>query len=215
MSNSESFIDEVTEEVRRDRLFALMRRYGWIGILMVLAIVGGAAVREYRIEQHRTEAEAFGDAVSTALDQNDASQRRAALAAVPASGQRAAVLGLLLASDPQTDRVATLAALEKVAADGSLPSTYRDLALLRRVIVAGADLSVADRRAMLDSIAVPGRPFRTLAVEQSAMLSVEAGDVDAAIKTLDALRQDQESTPGLRRRAEQVIVALGGTPATQ
>jgi len=82
------------------------------------------------------------------------------------------------------------------------------------VIVAGADLPAADRRALLDPIAAPGRPYRTLALEQMALLSVETGDTAAAITALGALRQDQEATPGLRRRAEQVIVALGGTPAT-
>ena len=29
MSDTDSFIDEVTEEVRRDALFAQFRRYGW------------------------------------------------------------------------------------------------------------------------------------------------------------------------------------------
>ena len=43
MSETDSFIDEVTEEVRRDKLFALFRKYGWIGIAAVLLIVGGAA----------------------------------------------------------------------------------------------------------------------------------------------------------------------------
>ena len=83
------------------------------------------------------------------------------------------------------------------------------------MILAGADLPVADRRALLEPIAVPGRPFRTLAVEQMALLSVEVGDRAAALKSLDALQQDQEATPALRRRVAQVIVALGGTPATQ
>ena len=36
MSNPDSFIDEVTEEVRRDRLFAMFRKYGWIGVAIVL-----------------------------------------------------------------------------------------------------------------------------------------------------------------------------------
>ena len=35
LSNHDSFIDEVTEEVRRDRLFAAFRKYGWIGVLLV------------------------------------------------------------------------------------------------------------------------------------------------------------------------------------
>ena len=57
MSNTDSFIDEVNEEVRKDRLFALMRRYGWIAILLVLLLVGGAAFREYRLAQNRAAAQ--------------------------------------------------------------------------------------------------------------------------------------------------------------
>jgi len=214
VSNPESFINEVTEEVRRDKLFGYFRRYGWIGIVAVLMIVGAAAYREYQLAAKQAESEAFGNAVLDALDQDDAAVRSTALAAVQAPGQRQALLNLLQSSDPETDRAATLAALTAVADDATLPASYRDLAVLRRVIVAGTDLPAADRRALLDPIAAPGRPYRPLALEQLALLSVETGETAAAITALEALRQDQEATPGLRRRVEQVIVALGGKPAT-
>jgi hypothetical protein len=48
VSDTDSFIEEVTEEVRRDRLFGMIKRYGWIAVLVVLAIVGGTAYNEYR-----------------------------------------------------------------------------------------------------------------------------------------------------------------------
>jgi hypothetical protein len=214
VSNPESFINEVTEEVRRDKLFGYFRRYGWIGIVAVLLIVGAAAYREYQIAAKLAESKAFGDAVLDALDQDDATARSTALAAVQAPGQRQALLNLLQSTDPETDKAATLAALTAVADDATLPASYRDLAVLRRVIVAGTDLPAADRRALLDPIAAPGRPYRPLALEQLALLSVETGETAAAITALEALRQDQEATPGLRRRVEQVIVALGGKPAT-
>ncbi|WP_159075214.1 hypothetical protein [Celeribacter baekdonensis] len=41
MSQTDSFIDEVTEEVRRDKFYAFLRRFGWIGILAVCVLVGG------------------------------------------------------------------------------------------------------------------------------------------------------------------------------
>ncbi len=41
MSNPDSFIEEVTEEVRRDKLYRLFRKYGWIGIVLVLGVVIG------------------------------------------------------------------------------------------------------------------------------------------------------------------------------
>ncbi|TKA95741.1 hypothetical protein FAZ78_15205, partial [Cereibacter changlensis] len=71
----------------------------------------------------------------------------------------------------------------------------------------------ADRRALLDGIAAAGRPFRPLALEQMAYLSVEAGETEAAITQLRALTTDQEAPAGLRQRAQQMIVALGGETA--
>jgi len=210
LSNPESFIDEVTEEVRRDRLFALFRKYGWIGVLLVLLTVGGAAFSEWQKASKRADAQAFGDAVLAALEAETPEARRAALAAVPATGDRAAILQMLLASDPAEDKAAALTALQAVAADAALPVAYRDLAALRRVVLAGATLPLADRRALLDPIAVPGRPFRTLALEQLAYLLVEEGKTADAITALQALTQDQEAPQGLRQRATQMIVALGG-----
>ena len=60
MSDTDSFIEEVTEEVRRDRLFALMRRYGWIAVAAVLLLVGGTAYREYARAAEAAKAQAFG-----------------------------------------------------------------------------------------------------------------------------------------------------------
>ena len=39
MSETDSFLQEVSEELRRDKLYRNMRKYGWIGLLLVLIIV--------------------------------------------------------------------------------------------------------------------------------------------------------------------------------
>lgn len=212
MSNPDSFIEEVTEEVRRDRLFGLFRKYGWIGVLLVVAIVGGAAWNEWSKSRAEARAEAFGDALIDALDHGSPEERRAALAAIPADGQQGAILNLILASDPKADQPATFAALDAIIADASLPVSYRDLATLRRVLVAGAGMDLADRRSALQTIAAPGRPYRTLAEEQLAYLLIEEGQTEAAITALQALMQDQEASGALKARAGQVVIALGGTP---
>ena len=36
-NQNDRFIDEVTDELRRDRLFRAMRRYGWIAIALIVA----------------------------------------------------------------------------------------------------------------------------------------------------------------------------------
>lgn len=214
MSNPDSFIDEVTEEVRRDRLFAMFRKYGWIGGVLVVAIVGGAAYVEWQKAKAVARAEGFGEAMLDALDVGGTAERRAAMAAVPADGTQAALKSLMLASDPAGDlpqsKAEALAALEALIADASQPEIYRDMAVLRRVMVAGADLPLADRRAALEGISVPGRAFRVMAAEQLAYLMIEEGNTQGALEALGALMQDQEATQGLRARVAQVITALGG-----
>ena len=47
VSDTDSFIDEVSEEIRREKLFKTFRKYGWIGVALVVIVVGGTGYREY------------------------------------------------------------------------------------------------------------------------------------------------------------------------
>ena len=210
MSIPDSFIDEVTDEVRRDKLFAAFRKYGWVGIVLVLLIVGGAAYSEWQKSTAAARAEAFGDAALAAL-QKPGAERAGAVAALPADKDQKAILELLMAANPAGDTAASLAALDALAADAAMPQVYRDLAVLRRVAVAGVGQPLADRRTALQGVAIPGRPFRTLAEEQLAYLMIEEGKKDEALKALTALIQDQEAPKAMRQRLGLVITALGGT----
>jgi hypothetical protein len=215
VSNPESFIEEVSEEVRRDKLFRLFRKYGWIGVLLVVGVVVGTGINEYLKAKATARAEAFGDAILEALDTGGPEERRAALAAVPADGDQATLMKLILGSDPAEDRAATLASLDALIADASVSVVYRDLAILRRTILAGADTPLPDRRTALEGIAAAGRPYRMLAQEQLAYLMIEEGKAAEAIAALQTLAEDQEASGGLKGRATQMITALGGTPKAE
>lgn len=208
MSNPDSFIDEVAEEVRKEKLFGYLRRYGWIGVVAVLGIVGGAIWTEWSAAQDRARAQAFGDALLAGVQDDTPGT----LADVQASGAQGAVLRLLISAEALAaeDRPAALAALDALAADAALPATYRALAALKRVSIGAADIPVEDRRAVLAPLAEPGHPFRPLALEQLALIAVETGDTAAALALLRELAEDSETTPSLRSRAQQVITALGG-----
>lgn len=216
MSNPDSFIDEVNEELKRDRLFAAMRRYGWIAIVLVIVLVGGAAYNEWRKAQDRAAAEAFGDQVVAALDVTDPDARREALGAVTAQGDRQGILNLLIAAADlaEGDRPGTLTALAAVENDATLPLSYRQIAALKRVMIGGADIPADERRTTLQGLAAPGGTFRPLALEQLALLALEEGDRAAALQQAQALAQEPELTDGLRRRVAQLIVLLGGAQPT-
>jgi len=212
VSETDSFIDEVTEEVRRDRLFTLMKRYGWIAALAVLLIVGGAAWNEWRKAQDRAAAQNFGDSIQAALELPDRNARADALAAIDApnpGGQ--AVVDLLAAAELGTQNAQQAAnRLLTVADRDGIEPVYRQLATLKAVSLPGSGLSVDDRRTRLDGLALSGGLVRLLAEEQLAMIEIETGQTDAAIDRLTEVVQDAQATAGLRRRVSQVIVALGG-----
>ena len=212
MSNTDSFIEEVSEEVRRDRLYKLMRRYGWIGIVVVLLVVGGATYNEWRKAQNSASAQAFGDSILDALSSDDSPARVSALQNISVDEDAQTVLTLLQAAELHAsgDAGGAADALSSVINDGDAPLIYKELASLKHVIILGSDLPLQERRSILQGIAAPGAPFRLLAEEQLALLDVEDGDAEAAIDRLKLIIADAEVTAGLRNRATQLIVALGG-----
>jgi hypothetical protein len=217
LSNPESFIDEVTEEVRRDKLFAFFRRYGWIGVVVALLVVGGAAYREWDKARTSAAAQAYGDALLAAVENPDAAARKAALEGVAVQGDGRIVQLLLAAADAeqQGDKAAALAALQSLAEDSTVAQSYRDVATLKRVMLAGADMPATDRIALLQDVATPGRPFRPLALEQIAMVEIETGETETGIGHLRDVLQEPLVGQALRSRVSQVIVALGADPAVE
>ena len=211
MSNTDSFIDEVNEEVRRDRVYALVRKYGWIAVLLILLIAGGAAVNEYRQAQDRAQAEALGDAMLAALETDDPAARADALSAVTAdTPEGEAVLAFLTAGEQAgSNPEAAAQALESIVASSELPQIYRQLASFKALTLSSGLRTVEERRAGFEDLAAPGNPMRTLAEEQLALVDIETGDLDAAAARLDAIEADAEASVGLRLRVEQLKLALG------
>jgi hypothetical protein len=53
----------------------MIRRYGWIAVLVVLALVGGAAWNEWRKARDAAQAQGLGDAMIAALEANESDAR--------------------------------------------------------------------------------------------------------------------------------------------
>ena len=211
MSDSDGFINEVSEEVRKDALFGYVKRYGWIAVLVIIGLVGGAGYSEWSKAKNASAAQATGDALLAALNEPDMDTQAEMLAGITSDGPEAAVVGLLTAAAQQEagDGETAIATLQALAANTDVPQIYRDVAVFKSTLidVEGADL--AARRQTLQSLAAPGLPFRLMAQEQLALMDIAADDTDAAITTLRGIIEDAEVTRGLRERAQTLIVALG------
>lgn len=215
MSDTDSFIEEVNEEVRRDRLYKMLRRYGWIAVLAIFLVVGGAAWNEYQKAQSKAQAEALGDAMLNALEQNESAARASQLAAIDADTPGAkAVLRLMTAAEQSTsgDAAAAVETLDALAIDGEVPQIYRQIAQFKSLTLQAGMTPADDRRLSFEAMAQPGNPLRLLAVEQLALIDIETGAPEAAVERYQAILADAETTSDLQQRALQVIVALGGEP---
>ncbi len=210
MANTDSFIEEVTEEVRRDRLFALFRRYGWIGALVILVIVGAAGYREWANAHRQEAAEALGDGILAAEAAGDPASVGAALNALAAEGDQRALVGfanaqtLLEAGDPG----GAAAALEAVAADSEISKVYRDLAELKAIWIRADGTSPHDLIQRLAPLETAGAPFRLLAAEAKAHALIRLGQFEEALTVLREIEEETGVPQGLRTRAAQLIATL-------
>jgi hypothetical protein len=213
MSQNESFIDEVSEEVRRDRLYALFRRWAWLAVLIVVVVVGLAAWNEWRKAQARAEAQALGDAIIEALGEGDPASRAAALGVVEAEANARALLGLLAAAETadSEDTGTAAVALGAEASREGAEARWRDLAELKLILLESGNLPPEERIARLEPMTASSGPYRLLALEQTAYALAEEGDTDMALALLRDILADGDTTEGLRQRARQMIVALGGS----
>jgi len=210
VSDSDSFIDEVSEEVRRDKLYATLKKYGWIPVLVIILVVGGTAYNEWSKAQTRAAAQTRGAALIAALAEDGPEARVSAIDAVDDLGtaevlaqfQKAAIL----TEDNQID--AALAILDQVAISDELNPIYADLAKLKATILRGASV---DQKSALEDLSIAGRPFRPLALEQLALVEVKTGDKTKAIEILTALMEEPNVTQAQRQRVSQTLVSLETT----
>ncbi|WP_299361898.1 tetratricopeptide repeat protein [uncultured Paracoccus sp.] len=215
-NQNDSFIDEVTEDLRRDRLFAAMRRYGWIVIALIVALVAASAWREYARSRAEAQAQAFGDALLAAQEQSDAAARAEALTVIdPLGGAGRTALRDLLAAGAQTDAGQSAEAAERLTASAAAAGDDRvmqHLAQLKTVMLQGSAMEPAARDAALATLSAPGAPFELLALEQKVVALVDAGRPDDAIALIGQIRQKDGLTEALRRRLSDMLITLGAEP---
>lgn len=212
-AQADTFIDEVSDELRKERLYALFRQYGPYGLAAIVAMVVAAAAFEWRQSASQSAAEDAGGALLTAESGSEDAEAKAGavLAAVEEGGAR--LVAELRAAElrRQAGDVAGAVALYKeIAARSDLDRKYRDLAAIKAVM---AEIDTGKPDALLASIeplTAPGRPFRVLALELQAAAHLRLGQTEAARRALGSALETEGAPQGLRTRAGQLLEALGG-----
>ena len=213
MSDTDSFIDEVTEEVRRDRLFGYFRRYGWIAGLLILGLVGITAYNEWNRSEVEKVEQARGDALLTALNLENETKISVAINAIAVQDSNNIVAKFLAAG---FDEVQAAHLLNGVISNTSQPKFIQDLARLKLAITPDA-VSQDEAVLILTDLSAPGGFYRNVATEILVALELERGNLEVAISILQSHVQDAEASQAQVQRMGELIVALGSNPelATQ
>lgn len=209
MSESDSFIHEVTEEVRRDRMFRLWKKYGPYAIAAIVLIIAGAAALNWWQHQQREAARELGGAfldtdIASVEDQERLLERVEGRAEVIARLRLAAAH----AESGEPDRAAAL--YWEVASTPDLSPVYADLARLQAIRLRLATMAPSEAVSELDPLTAEGAPYRLLALELRAVAKLNAGDAEGAHDDLRAILESPEATRDLIDRAAALLVASGG-----
>ena len=216
-TENEAFLREVDENLRRDQMTGLARKWGKIAAILVglflLALGAFLWWQNHRNEQAGQEGEQF----SQVLQDVDAGRARpndprlATLAKSSRDGYRAMARLTQAALTARTDPAAGAAAYQAIANDGDLPRATRDLALIRAITLQFDAIPPAEVVARLKPLAVANNPWFGSAAELSAMAYLKMNRKDQAAPLFAAIARDTEAPATLRDRAGSMATALGQT----
>ena len=215
-STNEAFVREVDDELRRDQMVMVWRRFGILIVLAVLLAL--AAFGGWLYWQHRQTVEAGeqGERLNTALqDLGDdkvepAKKALAELSQSDIEGYRASAL--MLEADLALQKDDLKGAAQKfatLASDEEQPQPVRDLALIRQTLAEYDSLkpqTVIDR---LRGFATKDSPWFGAAGEMVAVAYLSLGKRDVAAKLFGEIAQAETVPESVRQRTVQMASVLG------
>ncbi len=214
MSNDESFFREVQEDYRREQTIKFFKVYGAYliaGAFVILAIVGGY---KYEMQRRATEAAIGGDALSNAMNLNEAGNQEEAekaLANLAGNGPGAyRVLARLHAAAESVAKRQAESALQDyrgVASDDAAPAALRDFARIQIAALSVDKESYKSLARQLEAFRSGTSEWRFAAKEILGLAAYKDGKKDEAEQLYREIMSDGEAPAGMRQRA-QVMLAL-------
>lgn len=208
----DNFIDEIDEELKRERQLDLWRKYGRYAIagvlVVIIAVAGFVGWRHYQANR-RAEA---GLAYAEALDAAAAGHSQEALKSLKALGQSApsgyAELARLQEATVlarEGNEAAAAAIFDAMAKDENVAKPFRHLALL---LYGFAAIDHADPQALaarIKPLTLATSPWRYSALELTALIARKRGDEKTARSIFKRLSDDATTPPSVRARAAEFL----------
>ena len=213
---TQTFVREVDENLRRDRLRDMAKRYaGWI-VAAVLLFLGASGGYIYWQDYQRKKSEQAVEHLAQVFTDISKGQMQTAPARLeglskdhPKAVRASAAFGRAAVAIEQNDSKLAIAKFRAIADDSSMPKPFRDLALIRQTALEFDGLRPEQVAARMEPLAKPGTPWFGSAGELTAMALVKQGKKAEAGRLFAAIARDEQVPEELRGRAVQMASSLG------
>jgi len=216
MANPESFLEEVAEEVRRDRLFKFFKKNGWIIAFVVLATLCASIAYEWRKNSEISRAKSNGDLLTLALEKSQKGNLEELLGLLSdnspylrPSSDLMAVTKLYYAEllyNIDNDSSESMSVLKEIFSNESISTTLRQLAKIKYLLLFSGDNKV--KQDLIDELSSPDNHYRFLAQEHKVQTYLASGMSDEANRQIDILLNDLEVSEQQKRRLMDLKLAI-------
>ena len=196
MVESESFIKEVSEEVRRDRLFKLLNRFKWPLFALVMLSVGAVGSYEYYKFDKKSRAQRNGEFLMSAIENlNDNGQ----IVTEEIDNKFVAVLIKLNEAkyfEKEGDIKSATATYNDIISKYGDNKFFNHYSKFQLYLMDPAEsLRDTDKITVLDELSAPDGPLKLLALEQKLYLYVKINDLENIKLQVNLILSDQAITP--------------------
>lgn len=205
---------EIEDELRRENLLQLWRRYGKYliaAVVVALVAAGGVALwRNHQSAVRQAEGARYSAAMALARAGKNAEAAKA-FAALAQGGGGYRVLARFEEAEMQLrkgDRKGAIATYDRLAGASGISRDFRQLAVLLSVMHGLSDGNAKAAVARLEPLTRSGMPWRASALDLTAAAKLTAGDRAGALKIYKELADDLAAPQHLRARAAELAAAL-------
>ena len=205
MVESESFIKEVSEEVRRDRLFKLLNKFKWPLFALVMLSVGAVGGYEYYKFDKKSRAQRNGEFLMSAIENlNDNGQ----IVTEEIDNKFVAVLIKLNEAkyfEKEGDIKSATATYNNIISKYGDNKFFNHYSKFQLYLMDPAEsLRDTEKITVLDELSAPDGPLKLLALEQKLYLYVKINDLENIKLQVNLILSDQAITPEQVSRIKDV-----------
>jgi hypothetical protein len=213
---SEIFIREVDENLRRDKATDFARTYGsWMigAMILLLVAIGGYLYWQNRQQEQAAAQSETLSKVITDISGGNVKAAPAQLDAMAAKGNDAyrasALLTRAALAIQEHDLKLAIAKYHEVEADEGLPQPYRDLATIRATALEFDNLKPEEVVARMQPMTKPGNAWFGSAGEMTGMALIKQNRKSEAGRLFAQIAADKAVPDSIRSRAIQIAGSLG------